>query len=117
MKLTKKQKDIVIQRWIEDNGAASFDLEDRQIILHDGGGFSVEKEIKYLPRHRLKKIKEGFNKGGAELVTMKGPKVKHEFYSCYYSFEDLDNTINYLRRMKKMLNDIGYKTNYNGGKR
>ncbi len=115
-KLTLKNKRKIIDKWIEKNGCASFDLKDKQIIFHDGGGFSVEKRIKYLPRHRWKPIKEGPSKGGAEMVEIKGPKVRYEFYDCYYSFCDLDDTINRLRRMKKMLNDIGYKTTLWGKK-
>lgn len=110
--LTPAQKRKVIDKWIEKNGGATFDLKDKQIIFHDGAGFWVKKEIKYLPRHRWKPITEGKWKGGAKLIDIKGPKVKYEFYSCYYSFEDLDETINYLRRIKKMLNDLGYKTDY-----
>lgn len=110
MRLKDKQK--VVQSWIEKNGCASFDLKDRQIIFHDGGGFSVEKKVKYLPKIKLKKITEGKWKGGSEVVDIKGTRERCEFYDCYYAFEDLDETINRLRRMKKMLNDIGYKTSY-----
>lgn len=112
MKLALNQKKKVIQKWIENNGGATFDLKERQIILHDGGGFSVKKEIRYLPKIKLEKITEGKWKGGAKVIDVKGTKKKYEFYSCYYCFEDLDETINRFRRMKKMLNDIGYKTNY-----
>lgn len=117
MKLKDKQK--IVDKWIENNGCASFDLKNKQIIFHDGGGFSVDKRIKYLPRRRLKPIKEGPFKGGAEFAEIKGPKVRHEFYDCYYSFCDLDDTINRLRRMKMMLNGLGYKTNLwdKGGKK
>lgn len=111
-KLTLREKEKVAQEWAKKNGGASFDLKERQIILHDGGGFSIEKEIKYLPRRRLKPIVEGPLRGMIELVPIKGPKVRHEFYNCYYSFIDLDETINRLRRMKKMLNGLGYRTDY-----
>ena len=116
-KLTLKQKQKIVDEWRYSHGAASFDIKKKDIILHDGGLFSVEKYIKYLPRHRLKKIKEGSLKGGAELVEMKGPKVKHEFYDAYLWFEDLDGTISYLRSMKSMLNKIGYKTSFKRGKK
>lgn len=109
-KLTLPLKQKIVEKWTENNGCASFDLKEKQIIFHDGGGFSIEKIIKYLPRHRWKPIKEGSLKGGAEMVEIKGPKVRHEFYDCYSSFCDLDEKINHLRRMKKMLNDMGYKT-------
>ncbi len=109
-RLTLKKKNEIADKWIKDNGCASFDLKGEEIIFHDGGGFCIEKEIKYLPRHRWRPIKEGRFKGGAELVNIKGPKVKHEFYTSHYSFCDLDDHINFLRRMKKMLNSLGYET-------
>lgn len=99
-----------IEKWIEQNGAASFDLKNRHIRLNDGGLFSIEKEIKMLPRFRMKKVKEGKHKGLMELVSVKGKKSKHSFYTAIIWFNELDETINYLRRMKKMLNRIGYKT-------
>ncbi len=105
-----KNKEKIIEKWIEKNGCASFDLKNEQIIFHDGAGFCIEKEIKYLPRHRWIPIKEGLLKGMSSLTEIKGPKVRHEFYKSYYSFCDLDDTINHLRRMKKMLNDLGYET-------
>ena len=120
-KLTIKQKQKIADEWIAKNGCCTFDLKEEEIIFHDGGGFSVEKVVKYLPRHRWMPIKEGPSKGGASMVEIKGPKVRYEFYDCYYSFCDLEETINRLIRMKKMLNGIGYKTNlrneYNGGKK
>lgn len=111
MKLKDKEK--VVQSWIEKNGCASFDLKGGQIIFHDGGGFYVKKRVEYVPKIELKKITEGRWKGGAEVVDIKGTKQRLEFYDCYYAFEDLDGTISRLKRMKKMLNGIGYKTNYN----
>lgn len=109
-KMKSKDKEKIIEKWRKNNGGASFNLKEEEIILHDGGGFSIEKTVKYLPRRRLKQIKEGPFKGCAEFAKIKGPKVRHEFYDCYYSFCDLDDTINYLRRMKTMLNDLGYDT-------
>ena len=108
-KLTKKKQEIV-DKWIRKNGCSDFDFKNEQIIFHDGAGFCIEKEIKYLPRHRLKPIKEGPFKGGAIFTEIKGPKVRHEFYKSYYSFCDIDDTINRLRRMQKMLNSLGYET-------
>ena len=110
MKLTLTEKKKIIEKWRRKGGWASFDLKNEQIIFHDGAGFCIEKEIKYLSRYRTYPIKEGLYKGGRRMVPIKGPKVKHEFYKSYYSFCDLDDTINHLRRMKKMLNSLGYET-------
>jgi len=101
---TKKQ---VTEEWIANNGACRFDLKNEDIILPDGGLFSIEKIIKMRNRSRLCKLKNG----GAILKTIKGKKVKYEDYEAVFWFTELDETINYLNRMKKMLNSIGYKTN------
>lgn len=112
MKLTLKQKEKITEKWKWSHGAASFDLKKRDVILHDGGLFSVEKSVKYLPRHKMKKITEGPWKGGAEVVDIKGPKVRHEFYDAYLWFEDVDHIISYFQSMKRMLNKLGYKTGF-----
>jgi len=111
-KLTLKQKEKIAEEWIFRHGAASFDIKEGNIILHDGGLFSIETEVKYLPRTRFKPITEGRWKGGAELVNIKGPKVRHEFHDAYMWFEDLDDTISYFKSMKRMLNKLGYKTSF-----
>jgi len=110
-KKNTKEKEKVVKKWIHDNGAATFDLEERDILLHDGGLFSVEKKVKHRPRCRWKELPNGFS----ELVSIKGPKVKYEDYECSFWFEELDETINYLRRMKTMLNSLGYRTSFKGG--
>lgn len=105
-------KKEVIQKWKKRNGAADFDLKKRNIILYDGGLFAIEKKIKKRPRYKLIKIKEGEYTGCSELVPIKGKKIKYEDYKTYLWFEELNETINYLRRMKRMLNKLGYKTGF-----
>lgn len=112
--MTKKEE-LVASLWIEKNGGVNFNFKDEEYILFDGAGFYIEKEIKYLPKIKLKKITKGKWKGNAEVVDIKGTKQRHEFYSCHYCFKDLDEHINYLKRMKKMLNKLGYKTNWSKG--
>ena len=101
----------IADEWLNKHGAADLDLKHRDIILNDGGLFSVSKEIKYLPRHRLKEIKEGPHKGYSEFVHIKGKKVKYEFYSAIFWFEELHETILYLQSMERMLQSLGYNTN------
>ena len=74
--------------------------------------FAVEKKIQYLPKLRLKKIRnEGGGKIVYEMVPSKGKKKdKHEIYKAYFWMEELDEFINYLKSMKKMLNSIGCDT-------
>jgi mRNA-degrading endonuclease RelE of RelBE toxin-antitoxin system len=89
-KLNKKE---ITEKWIHKNGAASFDLKNQDICLWDGGLFSIEKE----PVMRRKII--GCKK-----------KYKDFDYKAVFWFTELDETINYLKRMKKMLNSLGYET-------
>jgi len=103
-------KTQTIDNWIKNHGAANFDLKKRDIILYDGGLFSVEKKIKRRLRSKFVKIKKGKYKGYSMLKHIKGKKVKYEDYTATFWFEELDETINYLRSMKRMLNKIGYKT-------
>ena len=95
--------------WIKNNGACSFDYKDRDIILHDGGLFSIEKEKK-----RGRKI-VGYKKlpnGMTEILFSKNKPIWREHYKAIVWMEELDDIINYLRRMKKMLNSLGIKTNF-----
>lgn len=111
-KLTLKQKEKMADEWRCSHGAASFDIKERNVILHDGGLFSIETKVKYLPRTRFKPITEGPWKGGAKLVIIKGPKVRHEFHDAYLWFEDVDGMISYFKSMKRMLNKLGYHTGF-----
>lgn len=42
-RITKPYKKV-IDEWIKKNGACSFDAKNLDIILHDGGLFSIEKK-------------------------------------------------------------------------
>lgn len=99
----------IIERWIERNGAADFDLKNKNIILYGDGLFSIEKE-KYLS-HKIVGRKKLPN-GCVEILFSKKKCVPAERYKAYIWFSELDETINYLRRMKKMLNKLGYRTSY-----
>lgn len=104
----KNRKYRVIKDWIMKNGASTFDLKNKDIILWDGGLFYI-KEEKY-KSHKIigyKKLKNGF----VEVLFSKKKIVPRERYKAVMWFEDLDETINYFIRMKKMLNGLGYKTN------
>lgn len=120
--MKKKEK---LEDWIRNNGGADFDTKEKNIILNDGGLFSIEKKTKVKPKTRIVVSKNPTN------VTMNGKiqrvfpvffkkiringkivREKVESYSAVLWFEELDETINYLKRMKKMLNKLGYSTNY-----
>lgn len=100
-------KKTIIQKWKEKNGAADFDLKNRDIILYDGGLFSIEaKKIKGHKIIGYKKLPDG----NVQILFSKKKCINDVDYRAYLWFEELDETIRYLKRMKRMLNKIGYKT-------
>lgn len=99
-----KQK--IIDKWISRNGACTFDLKNKDIILHDGGLFSIDpKKVKRPKITGYKKLKEG----GSQVLFSKRKYTETDYEATFW-FEDLDETINYLKRMKRMLNKLGYRT-------
>jgi hypothetical protein len=103
-----KMKRKILNEWIKNHGAASFDLKNRDIILYDGGLFSIEKKI--VLRHKVK----GFAKpiGGTSRVIFSEKKYPTEELEAVFWFEELDEIISYLQSMKRMLNKLGYRTDY-----
>lgn len=123
IKLTKKQKEIV-ENWIKNNGCAGFDFKNKDIILYDGGLFGIEKTTKIKPRTRMilsKNPEESMINGKLQrffpckfIPIRKNRKIvkeKVEYFHATLWFEELDETISYFKRMKKLLNNLGYKTN------
>lgn len=105
MKKTNRQK--IIEEWIKRNGCAGFDLKNKNIILYDGGLLSIEK--KKVKRSKIigyKKLPDGYTR----ILFSKKKTVPSEEYSAILWFEEVEETINYFKRMKKMLNKLGYKT-------
>ncbi len=106
MKLTKK-KEKIAENWIERNGACSFNFKERDIILHDGGLFSIEK--KRMKVHKIvgyKKLKNGCS----QIIFSKKKTHYVDDYEATLWFEELGETIRYLKSMQKMLEKIGYNT-------
>lgn len=110
-----KKQEIIIEKWMQKHGCATFDLKGRNIILHDGGLFSIEK--KPVMRHkviRFKKIPEiNINgkkiKGGSEVIFSKKKYKETDFYVSIW-FEELDETIAYFRSMSRVLRKLGFNT-------
>jgi len=105
-----KTKKKIIEEWIATNGACDFNLKEREIVLYDGGLFSIE--AKPIKLHKIVGYKNLPN-GCRQVIFSKKKLVKSTEYEATLWFEELDETINYLRRMRDMLQRIGYKT---GGK-
>jgi hypothetical protein len=107
-KMTKEEKEKIAKKWIQDHGAASFDLEKGDIILGDGGLFSIEKKDVMVSKDITFK---DLPHGGAEVIFSE-EKIPGEDFDAWMWFEDLDETISYLQSMKRMLNKLGYKTSH-----
>jgi len=106
-------KKKIVEQWIKDNGAASFDFKKKDIWLWDGGLFSVEKE----PVMRSKVIGHKKLPNGMTEVLFSKKKYKDFDLKAVFWMEELDETINYFQRMKKMLNKLGYKTGHKHGRK
>ena len=106
-KLSLKKKGEIIKEWVKNHGAASFDLKKRDIILHDGGLFTIEtKKIK------LRKI-IGYKRhpnGISEVLFSKKKIIPSAEYTAVVWLEELDETIAYFKNMKRMFNKLGYNT-------
>ena len=105
--MIKKNKKL-LDEWIKKNGACGFDLKNRNILLYDGGLFSIEKEKRMLPR--MKGTKR-LPSGSYEIIFSRKKYPSDSFYALIW-MEELDETIRYFKSMKKALNKSGLRTSY-----
>lgn len=81
-------------------------MKNKDVIFPDEGLFSIEsKKIKLPKITGHKKLKNG----NSQVLFSKRKYVNTDYKATLW-FEELDETINYLKRMKRMLNKLGYKT-------
>ena len=102
-----KTKKEIIEEWTHKNGACSIDLKNKDIILYDGGLFGIEE--KEVMRHKILGTKKLGN-GYSEIIFSKKKTEKDTEHYITLWFQELDDTINYLVRLKKLLNELGYNT-------
>ncbi|TAL57993.1 MAG: hypothetical protein EPN86_00970 [Nanoarchaeota archaeon] len=93
---------------MEKNGACTVDFKNRNIILHDGGLFYIDS--KRVRRHKIIGFKKLSN-GASEVLFSKKATIKDINHEAVLWFEELRETINYLKRLERFLNSQGYKTN------
>ncbi len=123
-KITSKTRQKKVDNWIKRNGCSTFDFKKKEVILHDGGLFSVEKEIKIKPKTKIifgKLQKSNINGKTIKTREMKLIPIRKngkvineevEYYKANIWFEEIDETINHFMSIKRMLNKLGFKTNY-----
>ncbi len=124
-RMNKLKERKIIEKWIMNNGAAQFDTKNRNVILNDGGLFSIEKTIKIKPKTKIivSDKPEIFKINGKEhegfpvlfkKIKRKGKQIKEkvEYLHASLWFEEVDETVDYFKRVKRLLNRLGYRTNY-----
>ena len=84
-----------------------FDWKNKDVVLTDGVIWNIEKEIKRL--NKVKEVRPTSQRGVYQIQLTKN-KYKTECYKCRIWFEEIDNLILYFQSMRKLLNDLGYKT-------
>jgi len=105
-RINKKQKEVM-EDWQAKHGCCQFDYKNYDIILPDGGQLVIEKE-KYLA-HKILGYKKLLG-GGCQVIFSKKATVPSETYKAIIWMEELDETVEYLKSMKRMLNKIEIKT-------
>ena len=107
--MNKKEK--LCEEWISKHGCCNFDLKNKCIQFYDGGLYSLEEfKVKRSRIHHWKRLPNG----DVELITTKKkyPYIDRRAVIC---FDDIDNTINYFRALKRFVkNTLKEKTNIYG---
>ncbi len=103
-----KTKQEMVEEWITKNGACSIDLKNTDIILPDGGLFAIEE--KEVMQRKFLEFKDAKTPGFKEAIFSKKKTEKGTEHFITLWFQELDETINYLKRLKKLLNKLGYNT-------
>lgn len=106
MKKLTTNKIKIAENWIADNGACNFDFKNGDVILYDGGLFSIEE--RKIKRHKIKGFKKLLDGSSQVIFSKKKYPSKERYVNLWIS--EIDETIDYFKRMKKMLNKIGFKT-------
>ncbi len=121
--ISKKKKEK-FNSWARRKGGVDFDFENKNIILLDGGLFSIEKEIKIKPKTRTvfgQQKEINFNGKSIKCRELKFIPIRRnnkilnekvEYYKAIIWFEELNETINYLNSMKRMINKLGFETKH-----
>lgn len=52
--MRNNQRNSLVRKWIRENGAATFDFNNKGVILNDGLLFSIENQLKDMPALKIK---------------------------------------------------------------
>ena len=116
--LTKAERDI-LEKWRMANGCITFDYDTDDVLIHDGGLFGMEDKYKRVQNTKITfkksntvhKMPNGKRITGSELISTKvpGTHIEHN-YIAYQWPSELDETINWLKGLKRVLNSVGIET-------
>lgn len=105
--MNKKQKQKLAKEFIEENGAVEFDFKERTLYFPDGGLFSIDEFPIML--HKIRGYKKLPNGMTQVLFTKK--KYPNKITKSSIWFEELHDTILYLKRLEKLLIKMKYNPN------
>jgi len=115
--LTAKEREI-LEKWIMENGCITFDYENDDILIHDGGLFGMEDKPKRVQNSKITFSKKAsFHMMGGkkhkfhEMIHTKlpGTYIQHN-YIAYQWPSELDETIEWFKGLKRILNKVGIET-------
>jgi hypothetical protein len=74
MSYNQNQRNTVVRKWVRENGAATFNFNDKQLIINDGLLFSIESKLKELPALNIKCNQPGehFDFAANDIVLTQG---------------------------------------------
>jgi len=95
--------------WLHKNGACNIDFKNQDIILYDGGLFSI-RDKKWRAKKPTGRFKESKHKGYFEMIYYKNKYKWYTNHDAVFWFSELHENINYLKRLERLLKKLGYKT-------
>lgn len=105
------QHEKAFDEWLHKNGACNVDFKNQDIILYEGGLFSI-RDTKWRAKRPTGRFKKSSHKGYLEMIYYKNKYTWYTNHDAVFWFRDLHENINYLKRLERLLNTLGYKTTF-----
>ena len=119
LKDLSKEEMTILEKWRMANGCVTWDLKDDNILIHDGGLFSIDDDVKRKQNFDIKfeksktphRMPNGKLITGNEMIKINKPGTHLEHnYKAYVWPSELDETIQFLQSLKRVLNKVGIET-------
>jgi hypothetical protein len=109
--MMKKKKEA--EKFLQENGCGiKFNFKERSVDIPSGGLWYIEPNLKKV--YRRKYLFEELPNGNHEIRSYTKwwlPKEWESTPEVNVFFEEIDEIIEYFKKVKKLLNKMGYKTN------